>query len=491
MYMRANTKQSSNKYLGYVRVSSRDQSRGTSLEEQKSYIEKYAIQKGFVLEKFYGEVESASKVGRGRFDDMIKDLREGEYAGIVFHKTDRSARNPKDQALLYDLMLEGYELHFVAEGISTFEPVGRNMMYMLWGMASGYSENLRAEINKGIQGRLNQGRMPWHLPIGYKRAMDCRAIPDEASAPLVRQLFKEYAAGIHSIRTLTQRAKEIGLTNRGGKPINKNGIEAILRQTFYYGMISHKRGTYKGEHEPIISKAVFDKVSYFRKKRGFKRKYSHAYVFGNLIACPSCGTMLKAMTSTKNHKWKYYYCRNKLCPVITFKESELETQAIHQLKQIELTDTEMRAFTQAVREFGVRAEDERLKQIHALDLQIKNVEARLDSLVGLLADEKIDADTHKKMRIVLINKQLELQESRRDIENNSERRLEQVRDIGKLLKRPSIAFQCANTLNRRRLVTAIVENCHLSPNGLVFIWKKPFDIIAKRPIPQSGGGAGN
>jgi len=489
--MKVNTKQlSSKKYLGYVRVSSRDQSRGTSLEEQKKYIENYAIQKGFVLARFYGEVESASKIGRERFDDMITELRNGDYVGIIFHKTDRSARNPKDQALMYDLMQEGYELHFVAEGISTTEPVGRNMMYMLWGMASGYSENLRAEINKGIQGRLNQGRVPWHLPIGYTRVMDgsCRAIPDVKTAPLVKQLFKEYASGIHSMRTLTQRAKEIGLRNRGGNLLGKSCIEGMLHQTFYYGMISHKRGTYKGEHEPIITKSTFDKVQYFRKKRGFKRKYSHAYVFGNLIGCPACGTMLKSTTATKNHKWKYYWCRNKLCPFVSFRESDLEGQAIEQLKKIELSDEELKVFTQVVREYGVRSEGEKLKQVQAIELQLKNIQARLDSLIGLLADEKIDVETHQKMRIVLINKQLELFESKQNIEQNEERRLEEIQGLGKLLKSPSIAFKYADTVHRRNLITSIVENCHTTPNGLVFIWKKPFDVIAKRPIPKSGGG---
>src|SRR5258708_978681 len=58
------TNQLSNKFLAYVRVSSKDQSRGTSLVEQKDYIQRYADNKKFIVRKFFGEVESASKAGR-------------------------------------------------------------------------------------------------------------------------------------------------------------------------------------------------------------------------------------------------------------------------------------------------------------------------------------------------------------------------------------------------------------------------------------------
>jgi DNA invertase Pin-like site-specific DNA recombinase len=156
------------KYLAYIRVSSKDQARGTSLDEQKSYIQNYAFHRQLEVVQYYGETESASKSGREIFENMISRLKRESLAGIIFHKVDRSARNPKDQALLYDLMLNGYTLHFVAETLSTDDPVGRNMMYIMWGMASGYSENLRSEINKGLLGRLKQGKLPHRRLVKMK-----------------------------------------------------------------------------------------------------------------------------------------------------------------------------------------------------------------------------------------------------------------------------------------------------------------------------------
>lgn len=119
------TQQHNNRFLAYVRVSSKDQSRGTSLEQQKSMITQYAHDQHFTIVNFYGEVESASTSGRQIFKDMIVQMQKESLAGIIFHKADRSSRNFKDAAVLYDLMEQGYELHFAENRQSTRDAGGR------------------------------------------------------------------------------------------------------------------------------------------------------------------------------------------------------------------------------------------------------------------------------------------------------------------------------------------------------------------------------
>src|SRR6266404_9780590 len=92
-------------FLSYVRISSKDQSRGTSLDEQKAQVLRYANSKGYNIVKFYGEIESASKMGRSEFKELIDHLKREKLAGIIFAKTDRSSRNPKDSNDLYQLMM--------------------------------------------------------------------------------------------------------------------------------------------------------------------------------------------------------------------------------------------------------------------------------------------------------------------------------------------------------------------------------------------------
>lgn len=158
-----------NKFLAYVRVSSKDQSRGTSLDEQKARILQYAETNKLSVVDFYDETKSAATSGRKDFETMIRHLKRERLVGIIFHKVDRSSRNPRDTVVLYELMLEKFQLHFAAEGISSEDNMGRSLLHIMWGVASAYIENLKNEINKGITGRLKQGRLPGPPPLGYFR----------------------------------------------------------------------------------------------------------------------------------------------------------------------------------------------------------------------------------------------------------------------------------------------------------------------------------
>ena len=476
---------SNNKFLAYVRVSTKDQQEhGTSLTEQRGYIERYAESKGFVIEKFYIEAESASKAGRQKFAEMLKDLTEGGYKGIIFHKTDRSARNPTDQAVLYELMQKGFEFHFVLEGTSTAEPNGRYVMYLLWGMASGYTENLRAEINKGILGRLKMGRVPAQVPIGYNKAEECRAIIDPMRAPMVRQILREYASGRYSVQMITKRGQEIGLMNRNGRYLNKSSMHALLRQPFYYGLIRHRKGFFNGDHEPLIPKALFDRVQYFLTRKGFKRKYAHEYIFtGGMLKCPECKVSLKSMTA--KGKFKYYYCRNKECSVKALSEKKISDQALEHLRSIEFNDMELDGFKKALRVFQEQTNDHKREQMRAVNLELNNIQARLDGLVNKLVEQTLDDETFGKMRKALLDKQLELRERRDALERTDTKKLAQLETFGKLLKSPSLAYQKADVINKRRLLVSMTENLELTPNGLAIKWKKAFEMVANRPKPKS------
>src|SRR3989344_4998405 len=113
-------KTKSNKFYSYIRVSTKDQERGASLDEQLRQIKDYAKSKDFDIVKYYREVQSSSKVGRVQFDKMIREIEEDNgIQGVIFHTVDRSARNPSDQARLFQLKEMDYGLHFAGDRINS------------------------------------------------------------------------------------------------------------------------------------------------------------------------------------------------------------------------------------------------------------------------------------------------------------------------------------------------------------------------------------
>ncbi len=67
--------------------------------------------------KQYEERETAAKIGRPVFLEMLKALRDGKAHGLIIHKIDRSARNLKDWADLGSLIDSGIEVHFANESL--------------------------------------------------------------------------------------------------------------------------------------------------------------------------------------------------------------------------------------------------------------------------------------------------------------------------------------------------------------------------------------
>lgn len=494
--MQENNLQTNKRVAGYLRVSTKDQSRTASLQEQKNIIENYAHNKGLEIVRYFGEVESASKPGREIFKEMLDHLRKEKLGGVIFPKTDRSSRNPADSFELYRLMMEGFTLFFASEGYSTADAMGRHMMYIMWGLASGYSENLKTEINKGIMGRLHQGRLPGPPPLGYCRRKskngesDCRSYLDPKKAPLVKRLFEEYATGKYSIETMVARSKAFGLTNKNGNYLTKEPIRRILTQPFYYGLICHKRGTFPGDHQPLVTKAFFDKVQYVFKDRGFKIEYHYKYVFQGLLKCYVFGNKLKAMTAKR--VFHYYLCRNKSCGIGTISESILEDQFLAKLKEIQFNEAEAVGFKKALAKFHKNEFKSKEEQAQALKLEIASLETRLNNTVQKFVDNGLDENTYAVTREALLKRQIELKESLKALTDTGSQTIDELEELLKLLQNPTQAYRkSVDIVNRRRLIISMVANLELNGKVLIVNWKKPFELVARRPKFYFGGDAGS
>src|SRR5688500_5225998 len=97
-------------YFAYIRVSTVKQGeKGSSLQEQRAAIENYARRQGLAISQWFEEKETAAKLGRPVFTEMLKGLERGRAAGVITHKIDRSARNLRDWARLGELVDRGIE----------------------------------------------------------------------------------------------------------------------------------------------------------------------------------------------------------------------------------------------------------------------------------------------------------------------------------------------------------------------------------------------
>jgi len=378
--------------FGYIRVSTLKQGEGVSLQEQKDAIQVFASRQNLHVIEWFEEKETAAKSGRPVFNNMLRELRRGKASGLIMHKIDRSARNLKDWATVSELPDQGIQVYVATESLDFNSRGGRLTADMLAVIAADFIRNLREECRKGIRGRLKQGLYPFRAPIGYLdngRGMAKTSCPRKA--PLIRELFDFYGSGQHSLRSLQAEMNQRGLRNHNGRPVSLHGIETILNNPFYTGLIEIKRTgeTYKGIHDPIISATLFRRVQDIKSGRCGPKVTRHNHLFRGLFRCGLCD---RPMSPELQKGRVYYRCQGRDCATKTVREDALDNHISTALKRLEISEEDATELTKRWGEqLATTASDEMRK---SLQLQIGGIEQALSRAADFLIDGTLDNETY-------------------------------------------------------------------------------------------------
>lgn len=114
------------KVYGYIRVSTAEQGKGASPEEQKDAILRYAENRQLQVIEWFEEEKTAAKQGRPLFNKMMKLLKANKAQGVIMHKIDRGTHNLKDWVALQEIKASGSELHFAHDSIDMNTRAGQH-----------------------------------------------------------------------------------------------------------------------------------------------------------------------------------------------------------------------------------------------------------------------------------------------------------------------------------------------------------------------------
>ncbi len=395
--------------FGYVRVSTVKQGDGVSLAAQREAIMAFASRSNIEIIKWFEEKETAAKRGRPIFNQMMKELRQGKAHGLVIHKIDRSARNFADWAKIGDLQDAGIDIHFATESLDFRSRGGRLTADIQAVIAADYIRNLREETIKGINGRLKQGLYPFGAPIGYLNNGGGKVKTlDPVRAPFIRTAFELYASGRHSQRSLQAEMAKRGLRTKAGQPLSLTGLETVLGNPFYCGLIKIKTTgeLYKGVHEPLISVSLFERVQAAKAGRTVQKVTRHDHTYRRLFRCGLCHS---AMIPEWQKGHVYYRCQVRECPTKTIREEVLEAGIAECLTAVGLSDIDLAALEERISShYAKAAEAEPVSD--GLQLRLAAVKDRLDRLTDALIDRLIDKDMFNERKAKLLLEEVALQE---------------------------------------------------------------------------------
>ncbi|MBR6030201.1 MAG: recombinase family protein [Clostridia bacterium] len=375
----------------YARYSSHNQTE-QSIEGQLRDNYEYARQQGLtVIAEYIDRAKSGTKDQRADFQRMIEDAAKRQFELIIVWKLDRFARNRYDSAI-YKSRLKKYGVRVVSVKESiTDNPEGIILEGMLEAMAEYYSANLAQNIRRGIRESIAKGQFPGGpVPYGYK-AENKHLVPDDKTAPVIRFVFEEYAAGT-SKKNILKKLEARGIRNKTGKPFTITAFQTALSNPVYIGDFCYKGETVPGAAVPLISKDVFDKVqlqlkSNARAPASAKAKVN--YALHGKIFCGHCGAPMVGESGRSRNGDKYYYyaCAQKKKSHACSKKNEqkdyLERYVVQQTAEYVLSPSRLKHIAAAVveeysKEFSDNRSTEYEKALAQIDTELEKL---IDALV--------------------------------------------------------------------------------------------------------------
>jgi site-specific DNA recombinase len=476
-----------NQYYGYIRVSTARQGEGVSLQQQRAAIEQYSVRHDLKIARWFEELETAAKSGRPVFSEMIKLLKRGSARGVIIHKIDRSARNLRDWADLGEMIDRGTEVHFANESLDLHSRGGRLSADIQAVVAADYVRNLREETKKGFYGRLKQGLYPMPAPLGYvDNGAGKPKTPDPRTAPLVRKVFELYGTGRYNLSGLAGELARFGLKRRDGGKLRQNRVSQLLNNQFYTGLIHVKatNQTFKGVHEPLISRRLYDRVQDILHGKLNTRTIKHDFLYRRRLACKTCGYSLIG-EQQKGHV--YYRCQTADCPTTSVREEMVEQAVLAQFLKIRFSPEERSWFGPKLIQMKINKANEQEKVMKATALQLSHQDDRLNRLTDAYIDQLIEKNLFEQRKSALLVERTHLEQRLAEWKAGKH---DLAEDLHSFLERADgvyLAYKLGLPEEKRDLLDSVTSNRVVSGKTPEIILALPFREVANRFECSDGG----
>ena len=469
----------------YARVSSKEQEReGFSIPAQLELLRKYAFDNNITVVREFEDVETAKKAGRTNYNKMLQFLSDsGDVKNILVEKTDRLYRNFKDYVTLENYNLD---IHLVKENTILSEN-SRSHEKFVHGvrvlMAKNYIDNLSEEVRKGLREKAREGYVTGKAPYGYQKVNKRESIIDKNTADFVKRAFEIYSSGNISLEKTCKQLLDEGFIYKNTQHrIYRSQLEHILKNPFYYGMISFKNEIYQGVHMPLITKELFDKTQKaFRKDNKPKHFEPRSFLFGGMLKCANCGCIVSGEMK-KGGKYIYYSCTGAKEPCEQkhkyIREDVIERQIIQAFENIRI-DEKQKEWIKLILAESFKDEQkytkERLSSLNAQKNQLRNriEQLYLDKLDGKISEE-FWLSKHTEWSDSLIN----IQNNITAYEKTNINYLDMSGEFLKICSEITELYKFGTVEEKQKMINYALQNFLAEGETLHYEYKTPFNFFA-------------
>ena len=461
--------------IGYARVSSSEQARGTSLTDQQNVIRAFAKARGMNVDRFYVEAESAVREKiehRAQMRALMADVRAGDL--VLCDKLDRWSR---DAEFAYQSVRQILEkrarMYFVGDQCDPSTPDGDSMMSFRILFAREEHKRIKLRMvgtRKTLRdlGYYVEGLPPYGYrraqPKGYKGLEKNVLVVEPTEAATVRRVFKLCVSG----KSLQQIADAVDL--------RKDHVADVLHNRLYVGQIEDSSGTWiAGKHQAIVDADIFSRAAsaLVERRHGAARfrtgpVETSNWILRDVARCALCdGKMTSAWAGDRGKRRHYYKCRNactrRYVPVRLVEAAAAE---LFEARLVELRSEIARGAD------GPRPGPENY------DEQISAIERRRERVVHMYEDGALDREKMRARMVRLDGDRLRVEAARAAEARPS--RLADASTRRALLadvRRLTAAWRVAQPRDRRQMVNLVASTVRLQAgHAPVFVWRSAEEL---------------
>ena len=414
------------KVAAYCRVSTDEEEQKTSYQAQiEYYTDKINKNPEWQMAGIFADegITGTQAKKRPQFLKMIRLCRQGKIDVILTKSLSRFARNTVDSLnYIRELRTLGIAVISEKENINTLTAESEMLITIMSCFAQAESESISKNVAWGVRQSFKSGNVPMQYAklLGYKKGENDlpEIIPEEAE--IVKEIFRSYLDGM-SLKQIADSLNSRGVKTKHKQTTWHSEIvksilinekytgDALLQKTYITDCITKKSRKNNGElpmylvknhHEPIISRADFNRVQEEMARRGAKKviankltkgeqgKYSAKYALSELLVCGECGTHYRRVTWTakgfKEIKWRcinrIQYGKKKCHNSPTVDEQELHKAIVSAINEFcEVKDDVAKVLRESITEVldpklngSVQAAQQRIDELaHNIDELIK------------------------------------------------------------------------------------------------------------------------
>ena len=425
-------------YCMYLRKSRADveaeaRGEGETLSRHQNMLIELAKKQKLNVVRIYKEIVSGDSIAaRPQMQALLADVNEGKYAGVLVVEIERLARGDTiDQGIVAQAFRESSTK--IVTPTKTYDPDNEfDEEYFEFSLFMSRREykTIKRRMQAGRLASIKEGNyISTTAPYGYRKinpepkVHTLEIIPEEAE--IIRLIYKLYLDG-HGAKFIANELNRMGISPQKSTLWEPPSIKKILANPLYCGMVGWKTKSngdtlYKGLHEPIISKEVFNSAQQKKQTNPAAQLHPNDRLlnyYHNILYCKNCGHQLKRrLIASSGHEHMlctYRECRGKIVSSTIEAIDEAAMAAFrYRIKQLE-----------KLKRRGVTEFESEPDKKAPLVAELEKAKRQLLRLYDLLEQDVYDTNTFLERSRIVNDKISSLEEAIKEIEN--EKKLPQL-----------------------------------------------------------------